>query len=265
MIDKIYILNISSETERLRLCTEKLRDIGTPAEKIAVFEASTADRFEKTRELCEAAAAEFVFFQKLLDREHHNLCYIGYLAQAWSYLRFYRHVQKTGETAVLLHDDQRFRCSFSDLQKAVAMLPSSFLFATLSACAVPGTHQWLPGTPWYRGFIELDSPNDFGILYNSNKIDMIFDCVEDDVRRIQTGWLAQALWNNIEDKDVYALSINPIPENLGRLDKIIRSMHKKGYEPEYMALWGIDGLGYDSALHNMETGIPMRTIESTKD
>ena len=264
MIDKIYILNISSETERLRLCTEKLNDIGIPAEKIAVFEASTADRFEKTRELCEAAAAEFVFFQKILDREHHNLCYIGYLAQAWSYLRFYRHVQKTGETAVLLHDDQRFRCSFSDLQKAVAMLPSSFLLATLNAHAVPAAHQWVKGTPWYRGFIELDSPNDFGILYNPNKIDMIFDFIEDNARLIQTGWIAQALWQ-MEDKDIYSLSVNPIPENLGRLDEIIRSMHKDGYNPECMALWGIDGLGYDSALHNMETGIPMRTIESTKD
>ena len=265
MIDKVYILNIATETRRRDLCYQKLCEAGTPAEKIEVFEASTHDQFEKTRQLCEAAAAEkFGFFQKLLDTKYYNTCHIGYLAQAWSYLRFYRHIQETGETAILLHDDNKFQCSYNDLQNVCQGLPPSFLFAVLQVGDVPNVGQWIKGTPWIKGFVPNGSPRDYGILYNPNRVDFLFRYLEDNAERCSLGWLANSLWH-IEDDGIWTLFINPVPENLEQLNEIIESIFQNGYSQEYMTIHGISELALDSSLHDLKTGAVRRLAELTKD
>ena len=265
MIDKFYILNIATETKRRDLCYQGICAAGTPAEKIEVFEASTPDTYEKTRQLCEAAAAEkFGFFQTLLDTKHYNMCHIGYLAQAWSYLRFYRHIQETGETAVLLHDDHLFRCSYDDLQNACQELPASFLFAILQGNGVPNTKQWIKGTPWIKGFVPKCSPQDFGILYNPNRVDFLFKYLEDNAESCAMGWLAYSLWH-IKDKGIWTLLINPVAENLVHIDEIFESIQNDEYNPKYMTIWSIPELRYNSKLHKVETGEVIRPSELTKD
>lgn len=249
MLDKVYILNIPNEQHRLKYCRQYLLDQDVPEACIEVFEASTPGKFKSAESFCKKAADEgFAYFQKMLEEQTYQDASIGYLAQGKSYLRFWKHLQDTGETALLLHDDTRLLCKWKDLQHALAKLEEPLSVLVLPASLDLDT--WDATSPFVHG-LPMGSPHDFAIIYTPAGAEMLINNVINPSSGM--GWMGASMWNvmKIHSKGVWTLVINPSPDNLDNMVKI-----KKNVMPgtpawlEYGCCWGIPELSYDSSLHN---------------
>lgn len=199
MIDKIYILNVKSQKHRLTTCYNKLKEI-IPEENIGVFEASAAEDFSKTRELCVAAADDgFPFFQTILDNRIHNKALIGYLAQGWSYLRFLRHIQETKENAVLLHDDHYLTCSFNELLDLFQLLPKPPALVVFTTRPITDkSMQALPNSTWLKGLNEHSC--DYGIYYTPEIARSLLEELNNHTSNA-LGWMACDMWHILQTKN----------------------------------------------------------------
>lgn len=129
MIDKIYILNEKEEVERKEKCRELLLEQGVPKSRIRLFKAKSHRGFEKSRDLCEAAAAEgFTFFDEYLKHGYHNTAQIAYLGMTWSYLSFCQHIVDTQETSMFIADDICFNFTWKEFKKSLQDIPAQPVF-----------------------------------------------------------------------------------------------------------------------------------------
>ena len=275
MIDKIYILNIKTEKKRRELCRKYLIEAGVPKNKISIFEASTAEGYTKSRDLCEVAANDgFDFFQAVLNKNLHNQAYIGYLAQAWSYFRFFQHICQTQETAIIMHDDIRLNCRFEDMCTAVEQLPKDFLFAQLhmvyNGLTQEDLSKWIPGTIWKKDITRAD---EFAYLCSSTGAAVVIERAINalDKTGIPLGWFGNFLYNGIFERDstdtegTYTLLAAPNPINLEIFRKRKKLSMSKQMTELLPATMGLDeipvsSLHIDNDLSKVE--IP---IEKTRD
>ena len=277
MIDRIYIINLEHERTRKELCCTHLLEAGVPPEKISVWKASDNTFFPKTRDLCEAAAADgFLFFQKVLEENMQNEAGIGYLALLWSNLRILRHICETNETAIVIEDDTKIECQFDDLVNACEMLPKDLLYAQLTWADILGEQfKWLPKTPWSYGILKditdtfLYSPR--GALYLLEKFVEIIP----PIRLGRYGACLRDLSNEKQPHNIFTLVINPIPRNLEMVQKFqtgnefMCQFNKTLIDNQsgwmYAATTGIPGIT-ESSLHEVNSGATLkRLIDETKD
>lgn len=277
MIDNIYMLNVPEETERLRICTDELHRCGVPTEKIKVWEAKSHKPFAKSRDLCEAAAADgFAFFQIALEIGLHNNCFIGYLAQAWNYFSFMRYIVETNETSILLHDDSYFACAYKDLVKACSELPNQDKFHLASLSVTSGENyelpQWLHSKScWEQGLREIDSV-DWGVLYSPKGAAFFLERSVSLVEHMFGNWSWAIFWRDITlitHPHIYSLTVAPTPTNIKNIEEIHRIIKENltkrprslGYF-DYSAVLGI--VGVKSTLHDKNCKY-IRPIGATKD
>lgn len=265
MIDKIYILNAADQTERLGHCYRMLKNRKIPDEKIAVWTAKTCQPYKKTRDLCEAAAAEgYKFFEKLLQTKEYNTCNITNLAQTWSHCAFLQHITVSGETAILLYDDQKINCTLSDLENALDVLPdkNKLDIASLS-CDLCYSCQLIEDTCWIEsGRACLDS----ALLYTPKGAENIRTYLDTYTDNLYSGEYFWIIKDNIEYFDhFYGLLINPSPENM----KNLRSLHDnlKNYTSFDLAAVENDVPIVLSTIHdhNPKGDLYLRPIEHTRD
>jgi len=237
MIDKIYILNVQTETERRELCTHYLLEKGFPKNKIEVFVAKHWQDFTDKKELCLAAANEGIpLFSNLLGNNTYKECYQTYLAQTWSYMAFYKHIEQTRECAVLIHDDTKFNCTWTELVNALKALPEpeNLLFAMLSTAlnegAVKSNDFIDKKSPWIKRTREL-TWWDACILYTPIGCELLWEYVNH-LYTIPLAWFMCAFNNKIFQHfaNTYALLINPTEENRHNIEKIQDEIINNRYE-----------------------------------
>lgn len=241
MIDKIYILNLPAEQERLKYCRDRLLDRNVPKSRIAVWAGKSGSPYGKSRELCEAAADDgFEFFQKVLNAGIHNECYIGYLSQAWNYMRFWRHLIEVQETAILIHDDAMFLRSWRSLCDLFRKLPDDLLMLVLPHSI---EEDMKDATGMLLKNLRGNSCQDHAVLYTPAGAEYILERTLARAEFLQLGWIGNLLWTDpvlsVAD-GVYTLVVKP---------PIVR---------------GIIELAYASSLHD-RSGKVIRSIESTRD
>ena len=245
MIDKIYILNLERDKRRLGYTYRELLNSEFPQEKIFVWTAKSCQPYEKTVDLCTAAAAEgFRFFQNIIDNESYKQCSITYLALTWGYLRFYRHLQETGETAILMHDDMYFRCTYEELDTVCKQLPNTLIYAFLHYVITP--EYWdkdclYHNTVWRSGIDICGS--DVVMLYTPKGAQYLLTLSEK-LQHVALGWWLQALRDNPPtdlNASIFNLVINPTQENRQSIGSIIKHFNKGDF----------DTGGYKSATYNI--------------
>ena len=220
-MDKIYILNVKGQIDRLNSCLTSLEKSGFSSEHIDICEAKSCAPYRTTRELCEDAAADgFKFFNNILKNDNYKEYYITYLALTWGYFRFMRHITETGETATLIHDDVVFNCSFQDLKNVWALLPFyDPIVPVFISCLL--SHYYDPqilennASCWLNGVPGADCI-DWAIAYTPESAKFTLDYYSN-VDVMPLGWFATHLRSTFKN---LGLIINPKLENLNNIEKI---------------------------------------------
>ncbi len=265
MIDKVYILNIESEQERRENAMEHLSDIGVPVSKIEIWDAKTCAPYAKTADLCAAAGETLPIFRNLLASGNYKECYITYLAQAWSYLSFWQHLQRTGETAILMHDDVDFLCSFENVLKACDKLPKDVFFAFLSfAREAPIDVSQIVSydEPWIR-YVDDRFQWDAVMLFTSSGSDLLLSEFNK-LDWLGDGWFMNGIWRN-EFFDgcggIYELAVNP--NKLTQTREALTSMvtTPPRYETEFSSVTNND-LAFPTVIRDSDSRL-LRSKEST--
>lgn len=248
-IDKIYILNVKSQTKRLALTNDALLGQGVPASKIEVFEATDRADFSGVQAIvADGIENGFAYFQALLENDFIKNCYVGYLANAYSYLRFWKHIQVAEENALLIHDDMMIHCTWQELQTACNELDD---YAKLCVFSVGPEFQfaelWTGQTPLIQG-LKTGSPHDFAILYSHKCAKEMLEVLHLDALS-ETGWMGESIWNKYKNNnDAWTMFINPTAENLERLSEIKSNLMQNITEIDYMTCGGVPGIE-ESYLH----------------
>lgn len=272
MIDKVYILNIESETHRRAICERELQKAGVPQDKIARWHAKTCTPYKTTRELCEDASYNgYITFTQLIQTNIYRNCYITYLAQTWSYLSFFKHLQETGETAILIHDDTKFNCSFDELLTACET-PKNLLVGYLSTTITKqlNRRQFTNTKSCWLKHIDPDTIRDWSVIYTPQGAALLLDYFEN-IPDLTDGWILSPIKRSKIFQFIPGfceLLINPTTPNL----KNIKDIHKilttdavHSINPHsYSAASGIKELP-ESTIHDNRTGAPLRSLENTKE
>lgn len=267
MIDKVYILNVESETERRELCYNALVRQGFPASKIEIFTAKHYADYQDKQQLCEAAVSEgFELFKNLLDTGHVNECYQTYLAQDWSYMAFYKHLLQTNENAILIHDDVAFGCTYTELMRAFEMLPrpENILFATLLTYIgerITEPNLFLNDkSPWRKQLLPTSLFwNDLAMFYTPKGCELLLEYFNK-LCRIKLGWLLKCFDHKIIQAlpDTYMLLISPTSENLKNIHNIQKQITIGTLKHPYEYSPATEMPCTQSTIHDRKTGKPIK-------
>lgn len=276
MIDAIYILSREQDNHRRDISKQKLIDSGVSSEDIHIFKAKSHTDYEKTSDLFKDAIADgFDFFEKAYQNGLQNKSYIGYMAQAYSYFLFWRHIQETEETAILMHDDTQFNCKFEYIREACNQLPSDFVVASLTSniSFCEPKPLWLDASsPFAYG---LNKSLDWAVLYTPEWLKFISEIIDDIVLAESEGWIWSPIKNNDllkTHKRTFNLKIRPIPQLMKRISSIQKDFddYEIG-EKQSSDGWkwspsgGISELAYKSVLHDNVDFQWLRPLEETRD
>ncbi len=267
MIDKVYILNVESETERRELCYNALVRQGFPASKIEIFNAKHYLDYQDKQQLCEAAASQgFDLFKNLLNTGNVKECYQTYLAQDWSYMTFYKHLLETNENAILIHDDVAFGCTDTELVRAFDMLPrpENILFAPLSTYITENITEATcflnDKSPWRKQLLPTSLFwNDLAIFYTPRGCELLLEYFNK-LCRIELGWLLKCFDHNIIKalSGIYVLLVNPTSENLKNIRSIQKQIISGTLKQPYEYSPATEMRGTQSTIHNRKTGKPIK-------
>lgn len=276
MINNIYVLNCPDETKRLDICREHLLNSKVSSEKIKVFEAKSHKSYHKSRELCEDAIRDgFDFFDKGLAVGIQNKVYIGYLAQAWSYMRFMRHIIETDESSILIHDDSYFTCSFDNLLNSFDKLPYMPILASLCSPIPEGytLPKWIDSRSCFVNGLPEGTALDWGVYYSPEGAALILKNSIKLVEYMFGTWYWPILWHDSEianNDKVFSLQISPTSDNIENIETIhqmfIKNLHERDLENfgyyDYCCVQGIPGI--KSTMHGSE-GQVVPSIRKTRD
>ena len=270
MIDKIYVLNIKKDKKRRELCLAALREQAFPENKIEIFDAKTPAGLKDREAVCKAAIADgHSLFEKLLALDVTEQVTLGWYAQLWSYLSFLKHIQNTGENAILLHDDVQFYCTWEELNDAITRVMSDDLVLCKLGTHLQGAHRstrWIsPSSMWSYG---TSDPSDGAIFWTPAGSQFIESrcSVDANVEFGWHGWMWSVLFvydNAVKNNEnVYELWINPTADNKKNISRIQKDIERQLAKDtrnvlEYSAIGQIQSI-VDSNMDYTKTGETIR-------